>query len=267
MDSIATLASLRPRSSAEDGAPLVPSPAVLRKLHRSLALEPSPGWYGNLPASRATALHDDSTIKVKSPTATPAVPPAPVPTATVPTSQAPASTAYPGYAYNYGATQQQSYRPAAATYAPYKGQQAGAYYQYSVPATAQQSYYGQQSYASSSNQQPYGSGGTGQQTYQYGTWYNQYQPPVAATSSKPGTPVASTTPATSYTTFFAGTNGAAAAPRPAAVGNTVANKAAPQAAAAWSSQTDPCPQSSGHASFWLPDRSGGLASTSSECNP
>ncbi|TEB39105.1 hypothetical protein FA13DRAFT_443172 [Coprinellus micaceus] len=67
MDSIATLASLRPRSSAEDGAPLVPSPAVLRKLHRSLALEPSPGWYGNLPASRATALHDDSTIKGEEP--------------------------------------------------------------------------------------------------------------------------------------------------------------------------------------------------------
>ena len=238
VDSIATLASLRPRSSAEDGAPLVPSPAVLRKLHRSLALEPSPGWYGNLPASRATALHDDSTIKVKSPTATPAVPPAPAPsTAPVPTSQAPATPAYPGYTYNYSATQQQQYRPAAATYAPYKGQQAGAYYQYSVPATEQQSYYGQQSYASSSNQQPYGSGGTGQQTYQYGTWYNQYQPPVAATSSKPGTPVASTAPATSYNTFFAGTN-CTAAPRPAAVGNTVANKAAPQAAApTWPAQT------------------------------
>lgn len=239
MDSLATLASLRPRCSGEDGAPLVPSPAVLRKLHRSLALEPTPGWYGNLPPSKATALHDDSTVKVKSPTIAPAVPPAPAPNTGVPASQPPAATAYPGYPYSYSTAQQPSYRPAAATYAPYKGQQAGGYYQYAVPATAQQSYYGQQPYSSSSNQQPYGSGGTGQQSYQYGSWYSSQFQPAASAPSKPGTPVASAAPTpTSYNTFFAGTNGAAI-PRPAAVGNTVANKAISQPAATWPAQTYP----------------------------
>lgn len=243
MDSIATLASLRPRTSGEEGAPLIPSPAVLRKLHRSLALEPSAGWYGTLPASRATALHDDSTIKVKSPTIAPAIPAStPVPNTAAPSSQTPAPTGYPGYTYNYGATQQQqqAYRPAAPTYAQYKPGQ-GNYYQPYIPATTQQSYYSQQSYGGTSNQQPYGS--SGGQTYQYGSWYNQYQPTqnaAAATTAgtKPGTPTA-TAPAASYNAFFTGGTAANGAPasRPPAVGNTVSKAPVPQNAGTWSAPT------------------------------
>ena len=236
MDSIATLASLRPRCSNEDIPPLVPPPAVLRKLHRSLALQPSPGWHGTLPATKTTALHDDSTVKVKSPTPAPAV----AATTTVPVSapvvQAAPTVGYTTYAYNYPTAQQQaSYRPASTTYAAYKAPP-GSYYPYAPTATQQQSYYGGQAYTGTTNQQPYGATAGSGQTYPYaGSWYNQYQP--GAAGSKPATPVAAST---SYSNFFASAtggaaNGAAPAGRPPAVANTVVgNKApAPQAAGAW----------------------------------
>ncbi|KAJ2933613.1 hypothetical protein H1R20_g3522, partial [Candolleomyces eurysporus] len=231
MNSISTLASLRPRSSAEDGAPLVPPPAILRKLHRSLALEPSPGWYGNLPTARPTALHDDSTIKVKSPTPAPAAAAATAaPNATAPVTQTP-TAAYAGYSYNYGTTQQPAYRPAATAYAAYKPGQGAAYYQAFTPSTTQQSYYNPQSYAGSSNQQPYGSSGSAQ-TYPYGSWNYQYQPATASGSAKPSTP---TTATASYNAFFnatAAANGATAGRTPA-VANTVNKPAVPPAAGAW----------------------------------
>ncbi|KAJ2913041.1 hypothetical protein MD484_g7371, partial [Candolleomyces efflorescens] len=218
--------------TAEDGPSLVPSPAVLRKLHRSLALEPSAGWYGNLPTARPTTLHDDSTIKVKSPTPAPAATAAAtaVPNATAPVAQTPAS-AYAGYPYNYGTTQQSAYRPAATGYASYKPGQGATYYQAFTPSTTQQSYYNPQSYAGSSNQQPYGSSGSGQ-TYPYGSWNYQYNPAAASGSTKPSTP---TTGTASYNAFFnatAAANGATAG-RPPAVANTVANKPAAPAAGAW----------------------------------
>lgn len=236
MDSLATLASLRPRCHGDDHSPLIPSPAVLRKLHRSLALEPSAGWYGNLPPSRATALHDDSTIKVKSPTITPAAPVNTMtPISVAPSSQVPVAAGYSSYGYNYSATpqqQQQAYRQPA-TFTQYKPGQTN-YYQPYVPAATQQSYFNPQSYGATSHQQAYGSGGG--QTYPYGaTWYNQYQ----HTAAKPGTPIANVATPTSYNTFFAGgtaANGAAPSRTPA-VANTVANKVATPQTTGWATPT------------------------------
>jgi len=64
MDSLAVLTSLRPKSSMDES--LIPPASLLRRLHRTLPLDPSPGWYGNLPASPTTALRDDMTVHLKS---------------------------------------------------------------------------------------------------------------------------------------------------------------------------------------------------------
>ncbi|KAF8665138.1 hypothetical protein AX16_000604 [Volvariella volvacea WC 439] len=64
LETLTVLTSLRPRSSMDDSS-LIPSPSVLHKLHRTLALEPKPGWYGSLPPNQTAALRDDSTIKLR----------------------------------------------------------------------------------------------------------------------------------------------------------------------------------------------------------
>jgi hypothetical protein len=216
MESLSTLASLRPRASGSKDLGLVPTPEVLRKLHRSLALEPNKGWYGNLPATRSTALHDDSTIKVKSPPAVPAATPvAPTP---VPATQ-PGTAAYPSYGYNFPPTaQQQNYRPNSA-YPAYKGPQGSNNY-YQGYTTPQQPYYSQQSYTS--NQQPYGAT-TAQQPYSaYQSWYSQYQPNNGTSKAATPTPVATTTTYGSYYNANTTVNGNGA--RTPAVANTVATK-------------------------------------------
>ena len=189
LDSLALLASLRPRSSAEDAPSLVPPPAILHKLHRSLATEATPGWHGTLPPARSTALRDDATVKVR---------PGAVTAPTAATSAAggsqpaapSAANTFGAYGYSYGRAQ-----PAAA-YTPYKPGQAPAYYQ-------SYGFYGQQAYGTAAaaavaaaaaagaatGQTPYGSGAaTAQQAYTpYGGYYSQYQP------------------AGSYSTFFSQT--------------------------------------------------------------
>lgn len=232
----------------------MPPTSVLRKLHRTLALEPSPGWNGTLPVTRTTALRDDSTLKVRSSAAAAvaaaAAAPAPVAPAVATPNQ---PTTYP-YAYAYNPQQaQQPYRPqSAAAAAIYKPGQA-AYYPGYVPATqVQPGYYGQQPY--SAGQQPYGASSAQQQPYAaYSNWYSQYATQVAqGTASGRGTPQpVAVTPATvpsSYGGFFnpAGTTvagtatpppaAAAAAARTPAVANTVGAKPGGQAvptAAGW----------------------------------
>ena len=246
MDSLTLLASLRPRSSVDVSgmAPIVPPPSILRKLHRTLPLAPSPGWYGTLPQARTTALRDDSTLKVRSGASAitaltaPTVPTTittPTPMTATPTTTVPTSTtsAYPGYSYSYSATPQQptqqQYRPTA-SYAPYKPGQAPAYYQgaYNPHHAASQGQNGPQSYYGS---QSYGGGATGQQPYAYTNWYN-YPPQVTGgTSSGRGTPqpVAGgvATPATIPTTyggFFSSATpppGVGGGQRTPAVANTV----------------------------------------------
>ncbi|KAF5377291.1 hypothetical protein D9615_006372 [Tricholomella constricta] len=182
MDSLAVLASLRPRaSSAKRPTPdsVLPPPSVLHKLHRTLALEPTQGWYGTLPPSTSTthpaALRDDTTVK-KSRSA-PVVPATPAPAAPTPTVAitTPVVMPYSGYTYAYGSQQQQQqqpYRPPATAttngtaqtqYSQYTPQ----YYAYAPPTQGvgvgvpvQQSYYGQQ-------QQGYAAAA-------YSGWYNAY---------------------------------------------------------------------------------------------
>ncbi|KAF8238393.1 hypothetical protein L208DRAFT_1387642 [Tricholoma matsutake] len=195
LDSLAVLASLRPRAVPLDPAlqdeatspnSIMPPPSVLHKLHRTLALEPSSGWYGTLPPTRTTALRDDTTIKVRSgmtlptptvTTTTTAITATPIPVTIAPVTMT--TTSFAGYAYQYGSgtpqpqpaqqqQQQQPYRPssgtpvqaaATTTYTPYKPP----YYQYTPTpqqGVQQQSYYGQQ-------QQGYTAAA-------YSGWYNAY---------------------------------------------------------------------------------------------
>lgn len=228
MDSLTLLASLRPRSSSEDGPAIIPPPSVLHKLHLTLATQASPGWYGTLPPSRSTALRDDSTVKVK-PGAAVATPAAAAPAAALPAAGS-ASNTFGAYGYAYAQTQ--SYRPQqAVAYTPYKPGQTPAYYQ------SFSGYYGQQSYgtAATTNQQPYG-GTTAQQPYSgFSGYYGQY--PAATTQtgtgSGPGTPqptgagaVAAVAP--SYSSFFSQTPSGTGTPsgaRTPAVANTVVGNA------------------------------------------
>ncbi|KAG6884861.1 hypothetical protein C0993_007726 [Termitomyces sp. T159_Od127] len=101
LDTLTVLASLRPRSTG--AKTIVPPPPILHRLHRTLAVAPSPGWHGTLPAARPAALADDTTFKKSSR----AVPPPPAATPTPTPAAAPAVTApvalpYSGYTYAYG---------------------------------------------------------------------------------------------------------------------------------------------------------------------
>ncbi|PPQ67402.1 hypothetical protein CVT25_005981 [Psilocybe cyanescens] len=234
LDSLTLLASLRPRSSSENRPAIIPPTSVLHKLHLTLSLEPSPGWYGTLPTGRSTALRDDSTVKVR--------PGAAIPTPAMNTPSTPASTStastFGGYSYAYPQQQQQqTYRAQQApAYTPYKSGQAPSYYQGYLPAGQQQTYYSQQSYTSGTgNQQPYGAA-IGQQQYgNYSQWYGQLGQAPSGTGSGRGTPqpTATSLPTnvpTSYGSFFntapTAAVGTTAATRTPAIANTVVSNTA-----------------------------------------
>ncbi|KAG0697796.1 hypothetical protein DFH29DRAFT_944660 [Suillus ampliporus] len=234
LESLTLLASLRPRQSGSDDVPLIPSPATIHKLHRTLPVAPSQGWHGTLPPGRATALRDNSTLYIKS-TATTVPQPsvAPAPTPATPVAAPVATTAAAAQNYQY------SYNYAAAGYRggyQYKPGQTPSYYPASYGTQGQTQaatqYYANQQYAAS-----------GQQQYAYSSWY-QYQPPAqtAATGTTSGqvTPqtgaAAPATPSATIPTSYAGffSNTAQAGQR--AVANTVTAKP-PQAAAVWGTGT------------------------------
>ncbi|KAL4068386.1 hypothetical protein V8B97DRAFT_1975399 [Scleroderma yunnanense] len=208
-DSLTLLASLRPRSAASDAPPLVPSASVLRKLHRTLPIAPTHGWYGTLPSTRSTALRDDSTLYIKS-TATPipSNPPAtstPTPVAQATTTPTTAPTQpYPAYSYNYAASYRTGYQ--------FKAPQSYYPNAYTPQATGQtqttSQYYPGQQYNT-----------TGQQQYAY-SWY-QYTPQAqvaSTTNAQPSTSQPAPTLPTTYASFFS-TN--TQTPGSRAVANTV----------------------------------------------
>lgn len=178
---------------------------MLHKLHRTLAIDPSPSWSGTLPSGRTTALRDDSTVKIQ-PGTTTSVPTPNTSAITTPAPVPPTNT-FGNYAYPYATQQQQQqqqqqgYRPQAAPYTPYKAMQATTY----LTPQQQQSYYAQQGYASAvgTQQQPYGA--TTAQPYAAYSWYGQYASSLQASGQ--GTPQPQTGNL-SYGSFF---NNAAAA--------------------------------------------------------
>ncbi|KAH9945633.1 hypothetical protein B0H21DRAFT_694088, partial [Amylocystis lapponica] len=196
MDSLTLLTSLRPRSSSDDSPPLIPPASVLQKLHRTLPVEATQGWYGTLPEGRITALRDDTTINVKSGVPIPVAAATPAATvAPVAKAVAPVSTPYTLYPYpNYPGAQ---YRGGYGTYTP---GQANTFYQNHPPQAGQSStapHYPNQQYAAA-----------GQHQYQYSSWYN-YQTPAAqsAAGSSSGRatpqPAAGSPLASNYASFFA----------------------------------------------------------------
>ncbi|CDO72729.1 hypothetical protein BN946_scf184990.g12 [Trametes cinnabarina] len=132
LDSLALLASLRPRrsNSAMDESPLVPSPSVLHKLQRTLPLGATEGWYGTLPEGRTTAFRDDTTAHIRSsaaraapattaPTAATANPSTPLGKVAATPTSTPATTIPPYTPYTYSSSYQNSqYRGGYGTYAP-----------------------------------------------------------------------------------------------------------------------------------------------------
>jgi len=227
LDSLTILASLRPRPSSEDSHTLVPPPSVLHKLHRTLAVGPSPGWYGILPSGNTTALRDDSTVKVRPGVVAPTPAAAAAATTTTTTIATPVTNTFGSYPYAY-TQQQQAYRPQPASYTPFKAGQTPSFYQgYVAPGTQQQqTYYSPQTYATgTANQQPYGAT-TAQQPYAgYSSWYSY--PVQGGASSGRGTPqpiVATTTTVPSTYGGFFNASGAVGT-RPPAVANTVAGNA------------------------------------------
>jgi hypothetical protein len=225
LDSLTLLTSLRPRSSSEDSPVVIPPPSVLHKLHRTLVVEPSLAWSGTLPPGRTTALRDDSTVKIQAGTATPLL----VTNASAITTPIPlpATTNFNNYAYPYGS--QQSYRPQASSYTPYKTPQANYYPNYT---SQQQPGYFAQTYATpTANQQPYGAA-TGQQPYAAYSWYGQYASTFQNNAgSGRGTPQPTLPQQTAnllanYSSFFntatATPGSAAGGARTPAVGNTAA---------------------------------------------
>ncbi|KAH9964560.1 hypothetical protein BC827DRAFT_1127317 [Russula dissimulans] len=196
-DSLALLASLRPRSS-KGSSSLIPSPELLRKLHRSLPSEPSEGWFGTLPPGNLTALRDDTTLQIKAganiPVGTLSGPgsttlPSPAISSGTPTTAASKPTAqatYANYNYpNYGGNQYRgayAYTPSANPYYPNAYAQTPGQTTQSAQAS-QQSYVGQQ-----------------QQYNSYGSWYNYQQHQAQqGQGQQPPTP---TPLAASYASFF-----------------------------------------------------------------
>ncbi|KAH7929363.1 hypothetical protein BV22DRAFT_1057123 [Leucogyrophana mollusca] len=239
LDSLTLLASLRPRTSTSEAAPLIPSASALHKLYRTLPVAPTQGWYGTLPAERAAALRDDSTLYIKSgatsvptnppvvPTPPPAAQAAPTPTP-APVQNYQGYAAYPNYAtqyrgaYSYKPGQATSYYPGAYT-AQAQGQAAAQYFpsQYNT---------------------------AGQQQYTYSSWYS-YQPQgqsqtnaAAGSNSGSGTPqpaTAVTTPTTVPTSYAGFFNAATQAPsgQQRAVANTVTMGAGKPYQQAWGAGT------------------------------
>ena len=212
-DSLALLASLRPRST-KDASSLIPPFELLRKLHRSLPVEPSEGWFGTLPQSNPTALRDDTTLQIKAGVTIPVgtlsgagsstLPSPAISTGTPPTAatKSTAQTNYASFSYpSYGGNQYRgayAYTPSTNPYYP------NAYSQSSgQPAQAQaqspQTYIGQQ-----------------QQYNSYGSWYNYQQ--HQAQGQQPTTP---SSLAASYASFFNSQQAQQQQTAPRAVANTV----------------------------------------------
>ncbi|KAJ3923167.1 hypothetical protein F5877DRAFT_32100 [Lentinula edodes] len=225
LDSLTALASLRPRSSKHEDAPLIPSPAILHALHRTLPLSPSPGWYGNLPPGRTTVIRDDNTMRVK-PNVPPPSTPVPTPTPAVSTTPAVSNSGYAGYSYSaYPGTpaaqqnQQNQYRPGTANTYMYKPPTASGATSYYPNSYSYQHLYaqpGQTAYTPAS----------GAGTTAYSSWYTAYAPQNATTVPAAFAP--------SYSSFFNNGSSLAAAAaatvnwsaastqaRPPAVANTV----------------------------------------------
>ena len=222
-DSLTLLASLRPRSSADaEVAPLVPTPAALRMLHRTLPIGKSEGWHGTLPPTHSTTLRDDTTLHIKSGATVPA-PAAPAAVVTAAPAPATAKTpapAYPNYAYpNYPPSAQ--YRSG---YGSYTSGQTSSYY----PNYASQSATAQ---TPGPTQYPSQYGTTGQQSYAYSSWYNYQGPPTpaagpTAAGSGRATPQIAPAAPTNYSGYYPA---AATQSQPQrAVANTVVTAAAKQ---------------------------------------
>lgn len=218
LESLTMLASLRPRSPSDaEHAALTPTASALRKLHRTLPVGATRGWFGTLPEGRTSALRDDTTLHVRSGATAPA--PAPAPPTPAPSTPATQKAPVPPYNYAYPAYATGSqYRGGYGTYAP---SQSSYYpnYQTGTPVSATTHYPNQQYPA------------TGTQAYPYSSWYNYQPPPGSSAPSGPATPATPTaqTPS-SYAGFFANTQ----QPQPQrAVANTVlAGK--PYQASGWS---------------------------------
>ncbi|KAI9513139.1 hypothetical protein F5148DRAFT_1328816 [Russula earlei] len=218
-ESLALLASLRPRST-KDTSSLIPPSEFLRKLHRSLPSEPSEGWFGTLPPSNLTALRDDTTLQIKAGVS--------IPVGTLPGA---GSTTLPSAAISSGTPTTTANKPTAQatyanfTYPSYGGNQYRGAYAY-TPST--NPYY-PNAYAQASGQtaqpgqgsQPYI--GQQQQYNTYGSWYNYQQ------HQTPGQPPTPTSLAASYASFFNSQQSQQQQQNaPRAVANTVtAGKAAP----------------------------------------
>ncbi|KAG8906808.1 hypothetical protein FRB99_006075 [Tulasnella sp. 403] len=165
MDSLVALTSLRPRRTGSPSAPLVPPAPVLRALHRTLPVDPTPGWKGTLARERDTAYRDNTTI---TPGATPYVnpTPAPAPQTSKPTAATPAVPQYPSYSQSYS-------RPG-------------------LPATTS-SYYPPHSYYSQYANSPAAAQSAAKPTNQY--YYNPY-PQYGYTPQYGQTPLYQPTPGT-----------------------------------------------------------------------
>lgn len=213
-NSLTILASLRPRSSTNTSETplLIPSPNVLRKLHHTLPIAPTQGWYGTLPPTRPSALRDDTTIRVKSGTVIPTVEPG---TTAPGANAAPVNTAavspHPGYPYpsysvgqSYrGSYPQQQYKPGQPYYA-------GAQPQVQTQTTGQTGatqYYPNQQY--------------GQSQYQYSPYFFAPNQTVnsGANSNGRGTPQPTGATTTAYGGYYNSYN--AQQPAQRAVANTV----------------------------------------------
>ena len=162
LDSLTLLMSSRPRSSTNES--LTPPPSVLRRVYRTLPLDPSPGYHGTLPpipASRTTALRDDNTVHLKSGALTaidPALTSTPsrsvVPTKVQTTSitaaptpthshlHTPTVTLPTTLPYTYSAAGYQNTVPYASTYGTYTPTQGSYYHSYGSTATGYSSWYG-----------------------------------------------------------------------------------------------------------------------------
>ena len=162
LDSLTLLMSLRPKSAASES--LIPPLSVVRKVYRSLPLDPSPGYHGTLPpipASRTTALRDDNTIHLKSGalaaidpalTSTPSRPVVPAkvqptnitaaPTPTHAHLHTPTVTMPTTLPYTYPAASYQNTVPYASTYGTYTPTQGSYYQSYGSTTTGYSSWYG-----------------------------------------------------------------------------------------------------------------------------
>ncbi|KAI0700435.1 hypothetical protein BC835DRAFT_1266253 [Cytidiella melzeri] len=196
LDSLTLLASLRPRSSLIDSAPLIPPTSVLRKLHRTLPVGVMQGWYGTLPEASRTACSDDNTIRIRSgvpaPSPAPSLTPLPAPAAAAavapPAATPSKATSTPYSPYSYSATYT----------TPYRGTFGANYYpNYQTPAAQ----------STTTNHYPnHQFTPTGQQPYAaYSSWYN-YQPQnqAQASSSTSGAATLQTTKTPAATSGYTG---------------------------------------------------------------